>query len=63
MAFEVIQEEVYRENILDKGNADGRGPADLREITCETGVLPRVHGSAILPVEKRTLVLNFGDKP
>jgi polyribonucleotide nucleotidyltransferase len=48
MAFEVIQEEVYRENILEKGKrADGRGPADLREITCETGVLPRVHGSAI----------------
>ena len=48
MAFEIIQEEVYRENILVKGKrADGRQPADLREITCETGVLPRVHGSAI----------------
>ena len=48
MAFEVIQEEVYRDNILQKGKrADGRAPADLREVTCETGVLPRVHGSAI----------------
>jgi polyribonucleotide nucleotidyltransferase len=48
MAFEVIQEEVYRENILVRGKrADGRQPADLREISCETGVLPRVHGSAI----------------
>ena len=48
MAFEIIQEEVYRDNILQKGKrADGRAPADLREVTCETGVLPRVHGSAI----------------
>ena len=60
MAFEVIQEEVYRENILDKGKrADGRGPADLREITCETGVLPRVHGSAIFTRgETQSLVLS-----
>ena len=60
MAFEVIQEEVYRENILEKGKrADGRGPADLREITCETGVLPRVHGSAIFTRgETQSLVLS-----
>ena len=60
MAFEVIQEEVYRENILDKGKrADGRGPADLREITCQTGVLPRVHGSAIFTRgETQSLVLS-----
>ena len=48
MAFEVIQEDVYRENILIRGKrADGREAAELREISCETGVLPRVHGSAI----------------
>lgn len=48
MAFEIIQEEVYRDNILQKGKrADGRGPSDLREISCATGVVPRVHGSAI----------------
>ena len=60
MAFEVIQEEVYRENILEKGKrADGRGPADLREITCETGVIPRVHGSAIFTRgETQSLVLS-----
>jgi len=60
MAFEVIQEEVYRQNILEKGKrADGRGPADLREITCETGVLPRVHGSAIFTRgETQSLVLS-----
>ena len=26
---------------------DGRGYDDLRQITCEVGVLPRAHGSAI----------------
>ena len=60
MAFEVIQEEVYRDNILGKGKrADGRGPDDLREITCETGVLPRVHGSSIFTRgETQSLVLS-----
>jgi polyribonucleotide nucleotidyltransferase len=48
MAFEVLQEEVYRGNVLDSGKrADGRAPRDLRPIHCSTGVLPRVHGSAI----------------
>ncbi len=60
MAFEVIQEEVYRDNILGKGKrADGRGPDDLREITCETGVVPRVHGSSIFTLgETQSLVLS-----
>jgi len=41
MAFEVIQEEVYRENILVRGKrADGRQAADLREISCETCIAP-----------------------
>jgi len=26
---------------------DGRAPDDIREITCETGLLPRAHGSAL----------------
>jgi polyribonucleotide nucleotidyltransferase len=34
--------------ILDqKIRLDGRGPADIRPITCEVGVLPRAHGSAL----------------
>lgn len=37
-----------RDMILErKVRADGRGPADIRPITCETGVLPRTHGSAL----------------
>ncbi len=48
LAFEELQEELYRTSILDQGKrADGRGPEDLREITSEVGVLPRVHGSAL----------------
>ena len=48
MSFEILQEEVYRSNILERGKrADGRAPADLRNVSCDIGVLPRVHGSAI----------------
>ncbi|MCZ6802131.1 MAG: polyribonucleotide nucleotidyltransferase [Nitrospirae bacterium] len=37
-----------REMILETHvRADGRGPADIRPITCETGLLPRTHGSAL----------------
>jgi polyribonucleotide nucleotidyltransferase len=48
MAFEELQEKLYRQNILKAGKrVDGRGIDDLREISCETGLLPRVHGSAL----------------
>ena len=48
LAFEVLQEEVFRDAILDEGKrADGRGIMDLRPITGQAGVLPRVHGSAM----------------
>ncbi len=34
--------------ILERSiRADGRGPADIRPVTCEVGVLPRTHGSAL----------------
>jgi polyribonucleotide nucleotidyltransferase len=47
-AFDEIQEKLYRQNILETGRrVDGRGADDLRPISCDTGVLPRVHGSAI----------------
>ncbi len=37
-----------REMILSRQvRADGRGPTDIRVITCETGILPRTHGSAL----------------
>ncbi len=42
-----VEERVVRELILDGTRPDGRGPKDLRPISCEVGVLPRAHGSAI----------------
>lgn len=37
-----------REQIMAKGvRVDGRGLKDIRQITAEVGVLPRVHGSAL----------------
>ena len=59
MAFEVLQEEVYRGNILDEGKrCDGRTYMDLRPIWCKTNVLPKVHGSAIFTRgETQALVL------
>ena len=48
IAFEKLQEKVYRETILNEGRrADGRGNQDLRPISAQVDVLPRVHGSAI----------------
>jgi len=46
-AFHAVEERVVRELILDGVRSDGRGPRDLRPISCEVGVLPRAHGSAI----------------
>ncbi|WDT79480.1 MAG: polyribonucleotide nucleotidyltransferase [Candidatus Manganitrophus sp.] len=46
--FHELEREAVREMILTKGvRADGRGPADIRSITCEVGILPRTHGSAL----------------
>src|SRR5206468_2246047 len=47
-ALEHVQKKAFRISILDKKKrVDGRGYQDLRPITCEVGVLPRAHGSAI----------------
>jgi polyribonucleotide nucleotidyltransferase len=46
--MEELQYEILRGSILDKGlRVDGRGLEDIRPITCEVGVLPRTHGSAL----------------
>jgi len=46
--FHDLEAEQVRRLILDKGiRADGRGPTDIREVTCEVGILPRTHGSAL----------------
>ncbi|MBN2415863.1 polyribonucleotide nucleotidyltransferase [bacterium] len=43
-----IEKEIVRKMILDKKKRiDGRSYDDIRDITCEIGVLPRTHGSAL----------------
>src|SRR5690606_11312215 len=43
-----IERQVMRRQIVEKGErADGRRPNEIRPITCEVGVLPRTHGSAL----------------
>src|ERR1700719_1930714 len=47
-ALDYVQKKAFRKSILEKQKRmDGRGYQDLRQITCEVGVLPRAHGSAI----------------
>jgi polyribonucleotide nucleotidyltransferase len=46
-ALEALEEHTVRDLILEGKRIDGRGPKDIRPISCEVGVLPRTHGSAI----------------
>ena len=48
LVFHSLEYSEVRNMILEKGvRADGRGASDIRPITCEVGVLPRTHGSAL----------------
>ncbi len=43
-----IEKEIMRKNILEQGKRlDGRSVRDIRPITCEIGIIPRAHGSAL----------------
>ena len=43
-----LEKDIVRTAIIkDKKRIDGRGLADVRQIKCEVGVLPRTHGSAL----------------
>ena len=47
-AFKKLESEIVRGAILDtEKRIDGRGLADVRQITSEAGILPRTHGSAL----------------
>jgi polyribonucleotide nucleotidyltransferase len=46
--FNDIERELVRGMILnDNIRADGRRPEEIRKISCEVGILPRTHGSAL----------------
>jgi polyribonucleotide nucleotidyltransferase len=47
-AFRALTKKVVRQRILREGvRIDGRGLTDIRTLSAEVGVVPRVHGSAI----------------
>jgi polyribonucleotide nucleotidyltransferase len=47
-AFERLRENIFRDDVLNaKRRPDGRAFDQIRKITCDVGLLPRVHGSAL----------------
>ena len=47
-AFERLRERIFRDDMLNRRRRpDARAFDQIRQITCEVGVLPRVHGSAL----------------
>ncbi len=47
-AFDYLQKKAFRVSILDKQQrCDGRGADQIRPLTGEVGLIPRVHGSAL----------------
>jgi polyribonucleotide nucleotidyltransferase len=46
--FYLLEHRLFRENVLSKGRRqDGRAFDEVRPISCEVGMLPRTHGSAL----------------
>ncbi|MGQ9571638.1 MAG: polyribonucleotide nucleotidyltransferase [Dehalococcoidia bacterium] len=46
-AFDEALKQEVRRKILEGSRPDGRGPTELRPISCEVGLLPRTHGSGL----------------
>src|SRR5215467_6083755 len=47
-AFDRLKEDIFRDEILNaRRRPDGRAFDQIRKISCEVGMLPRVHGSAL----------------
>jgi polyribonucleotide nucleotidyltransferase len=47
LAWYRVEERLIRQMLLAGERTDGRKPDELRAVTCEVGVLPRTHGSAL----------------
>ncbi|NNE44870.1 MAG: polyribonucleotide nucleotidyltransferase, partial [Gemmatimonadetes bacterium] len=46
--YSSMEKDILRKTVLETNvRADGRGLKDIRPISCEVGVLPRTHGSAL----------------
>jgi polyribonucleotide nucleotidyltransferase len=47
-AFERLRERIFRDDMLERKRRPDARPFDqIRQITCEVGILPRAHGSAL----------------
>ncbi|MFC1855113.1 polyribonucleotide nucleotidyltransferase [Thermodesulfobacteriota bacterium] len=46
-AVDTIKKNAIRSGIVAGKRIGGRGPKDIRDITCEIGVIPRTHGSGL----------------
>jgi polyribonucleotide nucleotidyltransferase len=46
--FKKLEADIVRRDMVKTSKRiDGRGPADIRRIECEVGILPKTHGSAL----------------
>lgn len=46
--FEDITKDIMRQELLTNNKRiDGRSPEEIRNVTCQVGILPRTHGSAL----------------
>ena len=58
-----LEKDIVRTAILkDKKRIDGRGLADVRQIKCEVGVLPRTHGSALIHKRRNTSFSSYNSR-
>lgn len=47
-AYKALQKKVVRGRVLSEGlRIDGRGPRDIRPLSSQVGIIPRVHGSSL----------------
>jgi polyribonucleotide nucleotidyltransferase len=47
-AFDKLEKDIIRRRIaVDKRRPDGRAAAEIRAVSCEVGIAPRTHGSAL----------------
>ncbi|MBK5224780.1 MAG: polyribonucleotide nucleotidyltransferase [Acidimicrobiia bacterium] len=58
-AIKAVTKKVIRQRVVEEGiRIDGRGPADIREISAQVGLLPTAHGSGLFQ-RGETQVLNI----
>ncbi len=58
-AIKALTKKVIRDRVVNDGiRIDGRGPADIRDISCRVGILPAAHGSGLFQ-RGETQVLNI----